>query len=146
MWKAEQNSGTCLNCAPHWPFIRSPQKKTAQREFRAHAFITVTSRDHALNNAVKSSKKHSSSAQSSPVQITSLSFKQINRSCYSHQHWCRKQQKQCNNDPVRRRFNPQITHIYHSFTVVTLTVTMVRWQKSRILILSIINILNMLKE
>ncbi len=30
------------------------------------------SHDHALNNAVKSSKKHSSSAQSSPVQIMSL--------------------------------------------------------------------------
>lgn len=30
----------------------------------------MTSRDHALNNAVKSSKKHSSSAQSSPVQIS----------------------------------------------------------------------------
>ncbi len=37
-------------------------------------------------------------------------------------------QKQCNNDPVRRRFNPQITHIYHSFTVVTVSVTMV-WDK-----------------
>ncbi len=63
MSKAEQNSGTRLNCAPHRPFIRSPQKKTEQRELRAYEFITVT-RDHALNNAVKSSKKHSSSAQS----------------------------------------------------------------------------------
>ncbi len=35
------------------------KKKTAQRELRAYAFITVTSRNHALNNAVKSSKKHS---------------------------------------------------------------------------------------
>ncbi len=75
--KAEQNSGTRLNCAPHGPFIRAPQKKTAQRELRAYAFITVTSRDHVLNNAVKSSKKHSSSAQSSPEQITSLSFKLV---------------------------------------------------------------------
>ncbi len=144
MSKAEQNSGTRLNCAPHWPFIHSPQKKTAQRELRAYAFITVT-RDHALNNAVKSSEKHSSSAQSSPVQITSLSLKlKSNKSELLFSSTL--MQKQCNNDPVRRRFNLQITHIYHSFTVVTLTVTMVRWQKSWIFILSIINILNMLKE
>ncbi len=144
MSKAEKNSGTRLNCAPHRPFIRAPQKRTAQRELRANAFITETSRDHALNNAVKSSKKHSSSAQSSPVQITSLSFKlKPNKSELLFSSTL--MQKQCNNDPVRRRFNPQITHIYHSFTVVTLMVTMVRWQKSRIFILSIINILNMLK-
>ncbi len=59
---------SAANCAP--------QKKTAQREFRAYVFITVT-RDHALNNAVKSSKKHSSSAQSSPGHIASLSFKLV---------------------------------------------------------------------
>ncbi len=72
--KAEQNSGTRLNCAPHWPFIRSPQEENSvvQREHTAYAYITATSRDHALNNTVKYSKKHSSSEQSSPAQITSL--------------------------------------------------------------------------
>ncbi len=70
--KAEQNSGTYLNCAAHRPFIHLPQMKTARCEFRAYAFITATSRDQALNNVVISSKKHMSSAQSSPVQILNL--------------------------------------------------------------------------
>ncbi len=134
--KAEQNSGTRLNCVPHGPFIRSPQKKTAQREFRASAFITVTSRDHALNNAVKSSKKHSSSAEFSSTNHSLQTILKPNKSELLFSSTLR--QKQCNNDPLRRHFNPQITHIYHSFTVVTVTVTMVRWQKSRIFILSII--------
>ncbi len=50
----------------------APQKENSTAQV---IIITVTSRDHALNNAVKSSKKHSSLAQSSPVQIKSLSFK-----------------------------------------------------------------------
>ncbi len=69
--KAEQNSGTRLNCAPHGPFIRSPQKKTAQRELRAYAFITVT-RDHTLNNAMKSSKALEISAEFSRTNHVSL--------------------------------------------------------------------------
>ncbi len=39
---------------------------------RASAFITVTRCDRALNITVRSSMKHSSAAQSSPEQITSL--------------------------------------------------------------------------
>ncbi len=44
-------------------------KRKPQRELRA--FITVT-RDHALNNAVKSSTKHSSSAEFSSTNHVSL--------------------------------------------------------------------------
>ncbi len=39
---------------------------------RASAFITVMRCDRALNITVRSSMKHSSAAQSSPEQITSL--------------------------------------------------------------------------
>ncbi len=74
MSKVEQNSGTRLNCAPLGPFIRSPQKKTAQRELRACAFIKVTRRDLALNNAVRSEAALEFSAELSE-QITSLLFK-----------------------------------------------------------------------
>ncbi len=58
-----------------------------------------------------------------------------------------KEQKQCNNDPDRRSFNPQIPHIYHSFTVVNTndnngTVA----EDIHMEYYYIINILNMLKE
>ncbi len=46
--------------------------KTAQRKLWMYAFITVTSHVHALNMAVKSSKKHSSSAEFSSTNHVSF--------------------------------------------------------------------------
>ncbi len=140
--KAEQNSGTRL--------IRAPQKKTAQRELRAYVFITVT-RDHALNNAVKSSKKHSSSAQSSPGHITSLSFKAFKIKCSfifslkpnKSELLLSSTLMQQAAETVQQRSSYKTFDSIHkspTFTIVLL------WQKSRIFLLSIINILNMLKE